>query len=303
MWVWWHGEANLQTIYFLLMRGWIHGGPQRDMAPSAVRAVWCRLHPVDVYRGAQIGASVGRALAAAALLTFSPTHVYYSQEARSYTLTIFLVLLVLVLVRAGGGRRPAQRLGAVDDHQYSHLLQPLLLGAGAGGTGLLAALPQDTALETSDHRRTVILAAAIPGLTYIFRASPENLHFIWMPQASPRELWHLGMFFGGSGAKVFLALILWIAGLIAIARTRGRDSESFWRGMLIVSWAVLPAVITALVSLRHPDLHAALPDLLAAGHDVAGRDGNDCAEENACRSCAGRRAVRDVDTHDREGLP
>ena len=24
--VWWHGEANLQTIYFLLMRGWIHLG-------------------------------------------------------------------------------------------------------------------------------------------------------------------------------------------------------------------------------------------------------------------------------------
>src|SRR5689334_22278032 len=25
-WVWWHGEANLQTLYFLLMRGWIHFG-------------------------------------------------------------------------------------------------------------------------------------------------------------------------------------------------------------------------------------------------------------------------------------
>src|SRR5271157_3276712 len=25
-WVWWYGEANLQTVYFLLMRGWIHGG-------------------------------------------------------------------------------------------------------------------------------------------------------------------------------------------------------------------------------------------------------------------------------------
>jgi len=72
----------------------------------------------------------------------------------------------------------------------------------------------------------LILAAAIPGLTYVF--------------------------LGGSGFKIFPALILWIAGLVAIARTRGRDAECFWRGMLIVSWAVLPAAITALVSLRHP---------------------------------------------------
>src|SRR5579863_7027734 len=26
VWVWWHGEASLQTIYFLLMRAWVHGG-------------------------------------------------------------------------------------------------------------------------------------------------------------------------------------------------------------------------------------------------------------------------------------
>src|SRR5580704_11469687 len=25
-WVWWRGEANLQTVYFLLMRAWIHLG-------------------------------------------------------------------------------------------------------------------------------------------------------------------------------------------------------------------------------------------------------------------------------------
>ncbi len=92
--------------------------------------------------------------------------------------------------------------------------------------------------------------AALPGLTYVFRASPENLYFVWMPPATPKEIWHLAGFFGGSGVKVVLALILWIAGLVAIARRH--DSEAFWRGMLIVSWAVLPSVITALISLRHP---------------------------------------------------
>jgi hypothetical protein len=98
----------------------------------------------------------------------------------------------------------------------------------------------------------VILMTALPGLTYVFRASPENLHFIWMPAATPTEVWRLAKFFGGSGIKVCLALILWIAGLVAIARARWRDPEEYWHGMLIVSWALLPAVIAALVSLVHP---------------------------------------------------
>jgi hypothetical protein len=98
----------------------------------------------------------------------------------------------------------------------------------------------------------LILITALPGLTYVLRASPENLHFMWMPKAMPSEIWRLAKFFGGSGVKVGLALILWIAGLVAIAKARRGDPEDYWRGMLIVSWALLPAVIAAVVSLIHP---------------------------------------------------
>ncbi len=52
-----------------------------------------------------------------------------------------------------------------------------------------------------------------------------------------------------------------------------------------------------------PDFHAALPDLFAAGDDLARRSRNDCTEENVRRGRPGDCAVRDVDTSDREGLP
>src|SRR5208283_5242433 len=90
-WVWWYGEANLQTVYFLLMRGWVHGGLSEAWLrlPSAL----CGIASVPLmYIVARRLVSAGAALASAALLAFSPTHVYYSQEARSYTLTILLVL-------------------------------------------------------------------------------------------------------------------------------------------------------------------------------------------------------------------
>jgi len=252
-WIWWHGEANLQTVYFLLMRGWVYGG---------LSEAWLRL-PSALFGIASVPMLyvVGRrllpasaALAAAAVLAFSPTHVYYSHEARSYTLTILLALLsTYFFVRAvEDGRRKDWILWTVVSILafYSHYFAALVLVAQ-----VCSLLFRRTSSET--WKRVVfcsllIFLIALPGLTYVFRASRENLYFIWMPRATPKEIWRLAKFFGGSGVKVFVASILWIAGLIVIARARRRDAEEFWHGMLILSWALFPAVIAGLVSVVHP---------------------------------------------------
>jgi mannosyltransferase len=252
-WVWWYGEANLQTVYFLLMRGWIHGGQSEAWLrlPSALLGI--ASVPL-LYEVARRLAPTGVALASAALLAFSPAHVYYSQEARSYTLAIFLVLVSsYFFVRAvEEGRRKDWVLWAVFGVLafYSHDFAALVLVAQ-----VCSLLFRKTSYETWKRVALgglLILLAALPGLTYVFRASPENLHFIWMPTATPRGVWHLAGFFGGGGVKIFLVLILWIAGLATILRARQRDSQGFWRGMFILCWAFLPAAITALVSLWHP---------------------------------------------------
>ena len=251
-WVWWHGEANLQTIYFLLMRGWVHFG---------ISEVWLRL-PSAVFGIASIPLIfvIGRkligttpALAAAALLTFSPTHVEYSQEARSYTLAILLVLLsTYVFVEAVEGKRRRDwmlwtLLGVAAF--YTHDFAALALAAQAISLLFRKNAPWRPAMLGG----AAVFLCALPGITYIFRASPENLHFLWMPRPTPKELWHLAMFFGGSGAKIAVSAVLWAAGLIAIARSRrNANRDDFWHAMLIVLWAVVPVMITALVSLLHP---------------------------------------------------
>jgi mannosyltransferase len=252
-WVWWHGEANLQTLYFLLMRAWVHGGQSEAWLrlPSALFGI--ASVPL-MYVVARRLVSAGASLASSALLVFNPAHVYYSHEARSYTLTIFLVLLSsYFFVRAvEEGRRKDWALWTAFSILafYSHDFAALVLVAQA--CSLWFRKTPSAMWKRVVFCGGLILVAALPGLTYVFRASSENLHFIWMPQATPKEIWHLAGFFGGSGVKTFLALILWIAGLVAIASTRRLDCETFWRGMFIVLWAVLPSVITALVSLRHP---------------------------------------------------
>ena len=253
-WVWWHGEANLQSIYFLFMRGWIHLGHSESWLrlPSALFGI--ASIPM-LYVLARKFVAAGTAVAAAAILAFSPTHVYYSQEARSYTLAILLVLLSTYFF-----------VQAVEQCQRKDWARWMWLGIAAFYTHDFAAMvlvaqacsmffkPEPKRWRSLFIRGAVILLFAVPGLTYVFRASPENLHFVWMPQPSPREFLHLAAFFGGSGVKLALAAVLWIAGIVATWRSRrsAEDGNTFWRGILVLLWAALPAIILALISLREP---------------------------------------------------
>jgi 4-amino-4-deoxy-L-arabinose transferase-like glycosyltransferase len=252
-WVWWHGEANLQTIYFLLMRGWIHLGRSEAWvrSPSAIFGI--AAIPM-MYVVARKFTGVIWSLAAAGLLAFNPTHVYYSQEARSYSLAMFLVLVstyfFVSAVEDGRPRDWAWWTVFSAAAFYSHDFAALVLVAQAVS---LFFKPPPVPWRRMIVYGAIVFVAAIPALTYVFRASPENLHFVWMPQPSLKEIWHLTMFFGSGGVKAALSLMLWGAGFAAVIRAR-RDGkfEDAWRGALLVLWAVLPTVILALVSLRQP---------------------------------------------------
>lgn len=251
--MWWHGEANLQTIYFLLMRAWIHLGSSEAFLrlPSAIFGI---LAIPALYGVARRFTGVWESLAAAALLAFSPSAVYYAQEARGYTLATLLVLAsTYFFVRAVDQNRTRDWLlwtlcGILAF--YCHDFTALVLAAQALS---LIFKSSPTPWRPMILGGAIIFAAAVPGLTYVFRASPENLHFVWMPSPTLRESWHMAMFFGGSGLKVALSLVLWFAGVGAVIRAQ-RDAaiNVCWRGMLLVMWAVVPPVLLALISLRQP---------------------------------------------------
>ena len=252
-WIWWHGEANLQTIYFLLMRGWIHFGSSEAWLRSLSAIFGIASIPL-MYVVARKFTGLTWSLAAAALLAFNPTHIFYSQEARSYTLAILLVLLstyFFVLAVEDGRMRDWALWTAISAAGfYSHDFVALVLVAQAASL-LLKSPP--VRWGRAILCGLIIFAAALPGLTYVFRASPENLHFIWMPRPSVKEFWHLAMFLGSGGIKIALWMVLWGAGLATIIRAhRVGATKEAWRGALLLLWAVLPAVLIALLSLRHP---------------------------------------------------
>src|SRR5271165_3481594 len=150
------------------MRGWIHLGISEAWLrlPSALFGI--AAIPL-LYFVARKFIGVEPALAAAALLAFSPTHVYYSQEARGYTLAILMVLLsTYFFVRAveSCGRRDwALWMWTSILAFYCHDFTALVLVAQACSM-LFKAEPRHW--RSLLIRGTVIFVLALPGLTYVF---------------------------------------------------------------------------------------------------------------------------------------
>jgi len=252
--IWQYGEAAYQGEYFLLMRGWMQLGGSEWWArlPSAIFAI--ASVPL-IYAVARKLMGERAALASALLLAVNPTAVYYSQDARSYTMAIFLVLASAWFF-----------VCAVEQNRERDWLLWTLCSALAVYTHLFAALVMvGQAASLLTYRKSgrwsrmlphalLILVISLPVLTLVLRIPPHDLQFPWMPSATPKQLLHLALFLGGSGDKLLFFGILWVAALRSIWRDRLRhdEPENWWRGCVLILWAVIPVVILALVSLRNP---------------------------------------------------
>src|SRR5690348_4311231 len=87
----WKQEGNM-VLYYVLLRGWVHVGDTEFLLrlPSALFAV--ASIPL-LYRLGRDLFSKTTGLIAAALLSVHWFHIFFSQDARSYALLIFLLLL------------------------------------------------------------------------------------------------------------------------------------------------------------------------------------------------------------------
>jgi 4-amino-4-deoxy-L-arabinose transferase-like glycosyltransferase len=85
-------------FYYLLLRGWIHIAGQSEAALRLLSAIFGTLFIVGVMGfGRRI---LGRwaGVWAGAFAAVSPIHIYYSQEARSYSLVLCVLLLVYLML-------------------------------------------------------------------------------------------------------------------------------------------------------------------------------------------------------------
>jgi hypothetical protein len=247
-------EAN-SALYFLLLRLWLPlgDGEATVRALSVIPAV--ATIPVLYALGRQLfGVRVG--LLAALLLAVNGSHIRYAQEARGYSLAVFLATLATLLF-ARLVRRPSSGvwLGYVLSAVlavYSHFFAGLVLIAHAAS---LAFLPRQDL-----PRRSLLGAGASVGVLLLplgmFLARTDAGQIAWVKPPSGWEVLQVLWALAGIGSEVAVYLVLAGVALGAGAaawRARGRSFE-VWRYALPALWLVLPLIAALAVSVAKPVL-------------------------------------------------
>ena len=247
----WRREANM-SFYYLLMRGWIHLGHGEAWLRALAATFGVLAVPAIYFLGRTLwGRSAG--LVAALLLALNAFHIRYSQEARSYSLAVLLVILSVYFLaqliqqpsRQGHWKYCAASTLAV----YSHFYAALVLLAQGVAVLKLVKLSDESRKELRRAMRVIALAL-IPVAVFLVATGAGPL--AWLPRPSWGDIHEFAIYLSGAGGDVLLGLYLLALLLATIAWRESRHESTSWRYPLIFTWLVLPMIIVFGLSLMKP---------------------------------------------------
>ena len=249
----WRREANM-SLYYLLLRGWLHFGGSEFFIRSLSILPALATIPAIYWLGRRLfDRRVG--LIAAALLTFNAYHVRYAQEARSYSLFIFLATLSSGFF-VGNLRRPSRRnqvgyILASSLAVYAHFYAVLLVAAQWLALRTLKSEP--TPPNVTRNWRW-IAALSFPVLLFVGTTGAGPLS--WIQRPGLHEIYDYYLHMAGNGGWVLLLLYgLACAGaLLPVGRallSRRLDWEP-WRLQFLLVWLIFPVFFTVMVSFARP---------------------------------------------------
>ncbi len=253
----WRREANM-SLYYLLLRGWLHFGQSEAFIRTLSVLFALAAVPVIYFLGRRLfGARAG--LIAALLLAANAYHVRYSQEARSYSLTVLLCTLSsLYLLKCLELPSRGNRLSCVlfsGAAVYAHFYSGLLIVAQWLSLQFLdrESIPKEI---RKDWRWIALLISPVAVFVATTGAGPLR----WIQRPGLSDLWQLGLRLTGNGG-VLLLLAYLAAGLAAVfpaaiheinGRIGKRVSWETWRYRFLLLWLFFPVLFVLAVSIARP---------------------------------------------------
>ena len=248
----WHqiraAELNMLP-YYLLLRIWMHFGSSEAWLRLLSAFFGIVAIPVIYLLASRLfNRRVG--LLSAGLLAVHPSHIRFSQEARSYSMTVLLLTVFSVLLlhalryprKLNWGACAVVAIVAA----YSHFFAVLACASQVLGIGMRPA-------------RQHLRAAAIPILACGLLVVPIGLfalsHDVGQLSGVMRPQFRhlLGVFFllTGNGPRFVIYLLLWIiAGWQSVRIRSGRPNESAVSSSysFVLTWLFLPLFVTVVLS-------------------------------------------------------
>lgn len=248
-------QANM-SLYYLLLRGWIHFG--NSEASLRLLSVIFGVGAVPlIYRLARelFGSRTGRI--AAFLMSIHAFHIQYSQEARGYTLLVFLVVLschffVRLLSSVGKSTWAVYILASV-----------LMLYAHVFGVWILLAqwLCAISLSNSADTRRAVSTAAvAIATLSSPLVISlllvSDRSQLSWITPHAALSLSRFFLDLSGNAHSPLFVLYLFLLLVSLRSFVRGQQQTTSEKIGYVFLWAsiLLPTLIVGAISMHWPIL-------------------------------------------------
>src|SRR5437899_793968 len=218
------------SLYYLLLHFWLHLGKSEFFVRTLSVVFALATIPVLYLLGRRLFDSrVG--LVAAALLAVNAYFVRYSQEARSYTLMLFLCMLsslyFLECLEDPSRRNRVAHLLASALAVYAHFFAGLLVLAQLLSLRFLDSrrIPE----ETRKNWRWIALSV-LPVAVFVVATGAGPLRWIKRPGA--KESWDLALRLTGNGGWLLLTAYTaaCLAAIILVARLAAeRVSREVWR--------------------------------------------------------------------------
>ena len=246
----WRREANM-SFYYLLLRGWMHLGHSEFFVRSLSVLFGVAAVPAIYLLGRRLFNS-RIALTAAALLCVNSYHIHYSQEARSYSLTVFLCIfsslyfLKLLEIPSRGNRLAYIFLSALA--VYAHFFSGLMLLAHWLSLQFLDAPPKET------KKVWVPIALAVfPAVAFVATTGAGPLS--WIQRPGLHDLWQLALYLTGNSGPI-LVLLYAASCLVAIAGNldwkEKQVSRESWRCRFLLLWIFLSVLLVLALSIARP---------------------------------------------------
>ena len=245
-------QGNM-TLYYTLLRGWRWFGESEFIyrlfsVIAGVGAVFA------IYWLGKIlfGPKAGRI--AALLLSVHAFHIRYSQEARGYSLLVFLTLLsCFFFVRTT--QEPAMK----DSLAYV-ITSVLMVYAQVFGGLILLVQWISIFLAPAKPRKTLLASAAsiallIAPLAYCLLFLSDRSQLAWLTEPTAATVYRFCLDFTGDGGLLLLMLyVLLIVAAVAIPSTRSQceDVNRRWTHGFLLLWLLMPATLLLAVSLVRP---------------------------------------------------
>ena len=246
-------EANM-ALYYVMLRGWLWFGFGEAAVRSLSAVAGTLAVPVLFVLGRRL-LGVRAAFVSVLLLAANEFHIYYSQEARAYSLVaLFVLLSCLFFVRGVEGGSRADWILYVAVSAAAVYCQ---------ASALLVLLAQLTSLLAPSSRRRpwrgllasgLGIAAATAPFAWAVACQNKGGRLYWISPLSLASFYHFLLVLSGSRPAMVVFLAAVAAALAALARSwrRGVECEAESRLAFLVCWLLVPIAITLAVSLRKP---------------------------------------------------